>query len=120
MKKLTTLLFMLILSITLLSVTSCRKTNSTVPSNDAEARKHLQIWLDTHPIEPPAILAPENKEYIHENNKYYWFSLVDVQRYWLNFLVRKETGELFYMMLSDGEEPVIEIEPLDDWYKKLF
>ena len=120
MKKLTTLFFVFLISITLLNVTSCVKKDSTKPSNDAEARKHLQMWLNTHPIEPPAILASENKEYIHENNRYYWFSLTDVQRYWLNFLVHKETGELFYMMLSDGEEPVIEIEPLDDWYKKLY
>ena len=44
MKKLTTLLFILLISITLLNVMSCVKKDSTVPSNDAEARKQSYTY----------------------------------------------------------------------------
>ena len=83
-----------------------------------EARKILQTWLDSHPIQPHAILAREYKEYVYGGEAYYLFSLDDTQRYWLNFLVHKKTGELLYMMISDGEHVSIEIEPLDAWYAK--
>ena len=43
-----------------------------------------------------------------------------MERYWLNFLVHKQTKSLYFMMISDGEEAVIEIEPLDDWYNRYY
>ena len=85
-----------------------------------EARKILQTWLNGHPMDPRAVLAREHKEYVHGGEAYYLFSLDDAQRYWLNFLVHKQTGELLYMMISDGEHATVEVEPLDAWYTKHF
>jgi len=91
----------------------------TGPSMTAEiAQRILQAWLDDHPFKPHAVLAPEHEEYSDSSGEYYKFSLADNQRYWLNFLVHKKTGELLFMMISDGEETHIEIEPLDEWYDK--
>ena len=86
-----------------------------------EARKILQIWLDAHPnIEPPFVLSFEYNEYSKGGEDYYWFSLDDNERYWANFLVHKETGELLFMLMPDGEHPEIEIESLDDWYSRYY
>ena len=86
-----------------------------------EARKILQTWLDGHPLPPrPAVLTPEHQGHEYDGEPHYLFSLDDPERYWLNFLVNKRTGGLFYMMISDGEETTIEIEPLDAWYTKHF
>jgi hypothetical protein len=85
-----------------------------------EARRNLQIWIDDHPIQPPVILAVEYDEYTEGNDEYYLFSLDEIERYWMNFLVHKETSEMFFMMISDGEESYIEITPLDDWYQKYY
>ena len=121
MKKSAILLLALILGITMLNGLSHAKTDpNTVPLNAGEARNILQLWLDEHPFQPPAVLALENREYSNDNGEYYLFSLDDMQRYWLNFLVQKDTGDLFYMMISDGEETMIEIEPLDEWYQEHF
>ena len=120
MKKSAALLLMFILSITMLSGSSyAARIPNIVPLNDEEARRLLQMWLDDHPFDPPAVLAREHQEHTDDDgDAYYLFSLDDMQRYWLNFLVNKDTGDLFFMMISDGEEVTIEIEPLDDWYKK--
>ena len=116
------MLFALVLSITMLSgLAHAARNSNIVPLNDVEARRLLQMWLDDHPFDPPAVLALKHEEYTNDNgDAFYLFSLDDVQRYWLNFLVNKDTGDLFFMMISDGEETTIEIEPLDDWYKKNF
>ena len=116
-KKSAALLLTFILSMTMLSGLSHAETVPK-PLSAGEARQTLQMWLNGHPFQPPAILARGNKEYSHNNSAYYLFSLADAQRYWLNFLVHKDTGNLFFMMISDGEETVIEIEPLNDWYNK--
>ena len=121
MKKSVVLFVVLILGIAMLSGLSYSASNpNAVPLNDMEARRILQMWMDNHPFEPPAVLATEHREYSDENGDYYLFSLSDVQRYWMNFLVQKNTGDLFYMMISDGEETTIEIEPVDDWYNKTY
>jgi hypothetical protein len=85
-----------------------------------EARRNLQLWLNEHPIEPSAVLASEYDEYMDGADGYYLFSIDDSERYWLNFLVHKETSELLFMMISDGEEEYIEIEPIEDWYKRYY
>ena len=115
MKKSVVLLLALVLSITMLTVPSSAE---NLTAN--EARSILQKWLDVHPFESDAILALEHDEYSDDSGEYYLFSLDDPERYWLNFLVHKKTGELLFMMISDGEEPSIEIEPLDDWYKEYY
>ena len=92
----------------------------SAPLPAEEARKILQTWLNGHPIQPHPVLARDHREYAYGGDAYYLFSLDDIQRYWLNFLVHKKTGELLYMMISDGEHVSIEIEPLDAWYAKHF
>ena len=47
--------------------------------------------------------------------RYYWFSAEEITSYWYNILIHTETGELLFMMTSDGEYPTTSIEPLDDW-----
>jgi len=124
MKKLAILLFLFMLSIGA-SLTgwnqASAETHITTELLTAEqAREILQEWLDNHPFDRPAVLAFEHDEYSDGSAEYYHFSLDDMERYWLNFLVHKQTKSLYFMMISDGEEAVIEIEPLDDWYNKYY
>jgi hypothetical protein len=85
-----------------------------------EARKNLQVWLDEHPLQPPATLAREYDEYSEGNDEYYLFSPDDMERYWLNFLVHKETSELLFLLTPDGLDPTPTIEPLDEWYHRSY
>ena len=57
-------------------------------------------------------------EYVIFGEQYYHFHAEDDDRYWYNILVHTETGELLYMLTSDGMFPETSIEPLDDWYDR--
>jgi hypothetical protein len=85
-----------------------------------EARAILQDWLDSHPIAPPDVLSPEYSERDVDGEAYYLFSLDNMEMYWANLLVHKETGDLLFMMVSDGEEPDIYTMPLGDWYDMFY
>lgn len=92
------------------------KSNGGAPLTAEQARQILQFWLDGHPIEPPDALSLAYGERVEGGEAYYLFSLDNMGLYWVNFLVHKETGALFFLMVSDGEEPVAYKEPIDDWY----
>ena len=51
---------------------------------------------------------------------YYWFKADNEEWYWYNILVNMQPGEMLFMMISDGEEPVVEIELLQDFYERNF
>jgi hypothetical protein len=76
--------------------------------------------LDGHPIAPPDTLSPEYSERDEGGEAYYVFSLDNMEMYWAYFLVHKETGDLMFMMISDGDEPDIHTEPLGDWYDEYY
>jgi hypothetical protein len=52
--------------------------------------------------------------------QYYYFHTEEANMYWYNILINIKTGELLFMMISDGMYPIISIEPLDDWYDRSF
>ena len=54
--------------------------------------------------------------YILLGEEYYHFNAADDFMYYHNVLIHVETGELLYLMTSDGMYPTTSIELLDDWY----
>jgi len=50
--------------------------------------------------------------------QYYHFSAEEDFLYWYNILVHVDTGELLFMMISDGMFPETMIESLEDWTSK--
>ena len=90
------------------------------PLTADEAWYMLQSWLDTHPLDEPKYLTDEYFEHSLDGQDYYVFSLDDMSMYWANFLVNKNNGEFLFMMISDGEETHIEVEPLQDWYDRYY
>ena len=82
-----------------------------------EAIAIYNTWLDNHEDISSHTL---HKQYYQTFNwfgeQYYWFGADDASRYWYNILVHMETGELLFMMKSDGEYSATSIELLDDWY----
>jgi len=90
-----------------------------------EAFLIYNIWLDDHfggksEIYSYTVNNLSNESYEYNGEDYYLFRADDDTMYWYNILAHKQTGELFMMMTSDGEEPVTEIEPLDDWYERFY
>jgi predicted small lipoprotein YifL len=85
-----------------------------------EARSVLRDWLAGHPIAPPDVLSAEYGERDVGGEAYYLFSLDNMEMYWANFLVHKQTGDLLFMMVSDGEEPDTYTMPLGDWYGEYY
>ena len=92
----------------------------SVTLTEVKAREIAQAWLDSHPIQDPNVLELEYDNAIADDEEYYAFYLDSHEMYWFSILVRKETGELFCRVKSDGEFPTEDIEPLDDWYIRFF
>ena len=86
-----------------------------------EAISIYNTWLATHEEVASYTL---NKQYYQTmdifGEPYYWFSTDDPTKYWYHVLVPMETGELLFMMKSDGEYAGTVIEPLEDWYSGVF
>jgi hypothetical protein len=57
------------------------------------------------------------EKYVIFGEPYYFFHANEDYMYWYNILVHMETGELLFMMTSDGMDPLTSIEPLDDWFE---
>lgn len=91
---------------------------SSTSLTEPQARAIVQEWLDKHPIQSPNTLESEYESAIVDSKEYYAFYLDSFEMYWFSILVHKETGELFSRVSSDGEEPTVEIDPLDDYYNK--
>ena len=90
-----------------------------------EARIVAQAWLEEHPDVQftggmPNILKDEYSNMTVGDEKYYLFQLDNPEAYWFTILVHTETGTLLHRFMSDGEFPVEEIEPLDDWYNRSY
>ena len=83
-----------------------------------EARSIMREWLDAHPMEPPDALNIEYDEYIEEGEEYYWFTMDNPERYWLNFIVHKRTGEVLLLFTPDGLDTTPSIFPPDEWYSE--
>ena len=64
--------------------------------------------------------AQEYDEYVIFGERYYYFHSEEYFMYWYNILVHMETGELLFLMLSDGQYAGTHIEPLDDWYESAY
>ena len=118
------MLLALILGITLLA--GCAETETDSPGAleaflpADEAREIAQAWLKDHPIKEPDILEREYDSLIVDGEEYYMFFPDSHEMYWFSILVHKETGELLARVKSDGESPIEEIEPLDEWYNRFF
>ena len=90
-----------------------------------EARNIAQTWLDEHPDVQftgamPNCFDVEYSDMVVDDEDYYLFHLDNPEAYWFSILVHTETGALLYRMMPDGEFPVEEIEPLEDWYSRYY
>ena len=78
-------------------------------------------WLDNHDeLSSYTLDAGSHQLFELLGEQYYLFSANADLLYWYNILVHTETGELLFMMTSDGEHPTTSVEPLDDWYDSNF
>jgi len=85
-----------------------------------QASAIAQGWLDEHPIEEHDVLE---RGYVMEQvsgQEYYRFFLDSPQMYWLSLLVHAQTGDMLYMIESDGEVSSKESGPLDAWYAQTY
>ena len=87
-----------------------------------ESREIAQVWLDEHPVHEPNLLDEEDYEDVdHDGNSYFRFFHIEPMMYWFSILVNIESGELLVMLTEDGMEPGPPvIEPLGDWYYRIF
>ncbi len=84
-----------------------------------EAMGIYDAWLYEHSdnsSDDYSLDKQSNSKYVLFGEQYYRFDAEDEWKYWYNILVHMETGELLYMMTSDGMFGEISIEPLDDWH----
>ena len=98
---------------------------TTASLTSDEARAIAQKWLDDHPdiqfsAAYPNVLEHNHRNMVVDGKEYYLFHLDNAEIYWFSILVHTETGTLLHRLMSDGEFPVEEIEPLDDWYNKYY
>jgi len=84
-----------------------------------EARAFYDLWLGDHPGAKLPELSKRSYQIYELFGESYWrFRATEDEHYWFNILVHMETGELLYMMTSDGMFATVSIEPLDDWYNR--
>ena len=82
-----------------------------------EAIGIYDAWRDEHSeISDYRLNTQSYDKYVMFGEQYYHFRAEEYYMYWYNILVHMETGELLFMMTSDGQYPLTSIEPLDDWY----
>jgi len=106
------------------------KTESTISSPESSESAFLSVdeailiyntWLDNHDEVSSYTL---DKQYYQTfdilGEQYYCFNADDPIRYWYNILIHMQTGELLFMMKSDGEYPATSIEPLENWYSSTY
>jgi len=95
--------------------------NDTSPLTVESARALAREWLSNHPVEDgPNTLDSTTLDFTHNNKEYYQFFLTTPQMYWFNILVQKETGEMLLLIIEDGMDGGLYVEPLDEWYDNVF
>lgn len=82
-------------------------------------------WLYEHSDNPEycaeySIDKQSSDMYVLFGEQYYLFYAKDEWKYWYKILVHMKTGELLFMMITDGMFPETSIEPLDDWYDSTY
>ena len=95
-------------------------TSSPARLTAGEAREIYNTWLNDHAEIADYTLSDASETYEWDGEDYYLFHAEEMSLYWYNILVHMETGELLFMMTSDGEEPITTVEPLDDWYDQYY
>ena len=85
-----------------------------------EAKALYDAWLKNHEELADYTLGEEDETYEWQGGQYYLFHAENPTYYWYNILVDMETGELLFMMMSDGEYPETIVQPLDGWYAETF
>ena len=86
-----------------------------------EAIAIYNTWLEEHldaSDEPSEYVldALSYEKYVIFGEEYYYFRAAEPYKYWYNILVHMETGDLLFMMISDGMYSLTSIEPLGDWW----
>ena len=91
------------------------------PISAYEAWVIYDLWLESH-LEMSQFTIDLHSYDICEvdGEYYYWFQADNMEWYWYNILVNMQSGEMLFMMTPDGEEPMIEIELLEDYYSRYF
>ncbi len=137
MKKSIALMFVINLSITLL--TGCVSgeraqpaatpavTPAAAPSDEPapspaktalsidEARAILQTWADSHPFQLGSEIEPKSDDHFIDGKEYYRFYLGIIRLGVAEILVDKETGELFHLT---SPYATVGFAPIDEWYAK--
>jgi len=98
------------------------KIEATAPAGMTadEARDIYAAWLEDHTELADYALGDEDETYEWQGAQYHLFHAENPTYYWYNILVDMETGELLFMMMSDGEFPETTVQPLDGWYAETF
>ena len=75
-------------------------------------------WQTNHPNAP--LVSRQSRIDGYNGEQYYLFPAKYTYMYYYNILVHMESGELLYMLTTDGMDPYTLIEPLDNWYNKAY
>lgn len=123
MKKITVLVFVLLLSIAMLAACG-QGDDQPMVMTDREAWDLVETWLEEHPematpYEPTTIASLEDEMYVYNGEEYYHFLLNGY--YWVDILLHPETGEMLSVETEESDEPVEPvIEPLMDYYDRYY
>ena len=86
-----------------------------------EANEIYNAWLVEHDELSSFTLDTQSYQMFELlGEQYYRFNTTEAISYWYNILIHTKTGELLFMMNSDGENPTTSIEPLEDWYNSAY
>ena len=106
------------------STTTSTTTSAEPPApaglSASEAKAIYDAWLEDHDELAGYTLGDEAETYEWQDGQYYLFHAENPTYYWYNILVDMETGELLFMMMSDGEYPETIVQPLDGWYAETY
>ena len=87
----------------------------------AGARELYNSWIERYTEMSEYALSGDQYVIYYEDGWYYYqFRAENEEFYWFNILVNMDTGELFVMIITDGEETVAEIWPIIEWYAAHF
>jgi len=80
-------------------------------------------WVEARTDDPALLGLYSLDRYFYSTyellgEQYYHFSAEDDYLYWYNILVNANSGEMLFLMTSDGMFPETVIETLDEWVDK--
>ena len=102
------------------STTASASTSAPARLTAEDARAIYAAFLENHEELADYTLGEGDETCEWQDGQYYLFHAENPTYYWYNILVDMETGELLFMMMSDGEFPETIVQPLDSWYAETY